>query len=513
VGRSTRWARIGAGALDHQGSPVPGVTDGAWRPAWPAPRRWRALAGSADYTYYYGSDYIIAGATGSNFPGSTVKAAQFYAEKPRRFHRGPPIMPMPLIRRIAGRLPMPNQRVEVNGREYRWPTRPTVAITIDGCAPEYLDDALTRGLTPRLANLLTRGGAYHRGTAHMPTFTNPNNLSIVTGAPPVVHGLPGNHYRDPSGAEVQLVEPRFLRAPSVLAGFHDVGARVLAITAKEKLRRLLAAGDVPAVSAEQAHTLTLPAYEIADLVGLVGRPNPGPYEWDLSHYALELGLAVSRARGPLDLLYLSTTDFVQHKEGPGGAMADRFFYHLDALLGEYLDLGYLVGITADHGMHAKQHPDGSPRVHYLEEVLAAAGVREAQVVLPITDPYVRHHGALGSFAWVHLPADERERARDALAALNGVEEVLTREEAAVIYQHPDDRIGDLSVAADGRTALGKSRAHHDLSLVSEGLRSHGGRHEQIVPVIVSRPLSPRYAAWHQHGVQNSDLFDLLLNGD
>jgi phosphonoacetate hydrolase len=193
-------------------------------------------------------------------------------------------------------------------------------------------------------------------------------------------------------------------------------------------------------------------------------------------------------------------------------MADAFFARFDTLIGEYLDDGFVVGITADHGMNAKQNPDGTPRVHYLEDVLAAAGVHDFRVVLPITDPYVVHHGALGSFAWIHLPPSEIDRARDALAALDGVEEVYTRDEAAVIYEHPRDRIGDLSVAADARTALGKSRAKHDLSLVESGLRSHGGRHEQIVPIIVSHPLSERYAARLRAGLQNSDLHDVVLNG-
>ncbi|MBI3979347.1 MAG: alkaline phosphatase family protein [Chloroflexi bacterium] len=402
--------------------------------------------------------------------------------------------------------------IAINGRAYRLPRRPTVAITVDGGGPDYLDDALARRLMPRLAAMLASGGAYHVGRGHMPSLTNPNNLSIVTGAPPVVHGIPGNHYLSPTGAEVQLIDPAFLRAPTIHAELQRVGAAVLCVTAKEKLRRLLAAGGVPAVSAERAHEQALPAFKLDDVVGLVGRPNPGPYEWDLSHYALEIGLAVSRAVGPLDLLYVSLTDFVQHKQPPGGPLADLFYRRFDELLGEYLDLGYVVGITADHGMNAKQQPDGSPRVHYLEDVLDAAGIRDYHVVLPITDPYVVHHGALGSFAWVHLPPAERERAREVLAGLDGVEEVYVREEAAAIYEHPIDRIGDLSVAADARTALGKSRAKHDLSAVATGLRSHGGRHEQIVPIVVSHPLSPRYAAWHQRGVQNSDLHDLLLNG-
>jgi phosphonoacetate hydrolase len=407
---------------------------------------------------------------------------------------------------------MPAETIVVNAREYRMPRRPTVAITIDGCDPRYLDDALPRGLMPRLKALLESGGAYHLGTSQMPSFTNPNNLSIVTGAPLNVHGIAGNHYLDPSGEEVQLSDPSFLRAPTIYQEMHRAGARVLCITAKDKLRRLLAHGGVPATSAEKAHEHPIAAYGISDVLALVGRKNPGPYEWDMSHYAMEIGLAVTRKAAHLDLLYVSLTDFVQHKEGPGGPTSDQFYRRFDELLGEYLDLGYVVGMVADHGMNDKHHLDGSPRVHYLEEILEAAGIRDYNVVLPITDPYVVHHGALGSFAWVHVPEEDRERARETLTALDGVEEVLCREEAAVIYQHPIDRIGDFSVASDSGTALGKSRAKHDLSVLAGALRSHGGRHEQIVPVIISHPLSPRYAAWHRSGVSNRDLHDLLLNG-
>lgn len=405
----------------------------------------------------------------------------------------------------------------VNGREYRRPTRPTVVITIDGCQPAYLDDGMARGLMPRLAALLAGGGAYHLGRGQMPTLTNPNNVSIVTGVAPAVHGIPGNHFRAPDGSEVQLTDPSHLRVPTILGELRRAGARVLAVTAKDKLRRLLAEGDVPSISAERAAELDLVALGIEDAPAVVGRPAPKIYDWDASHYALEIGLAVHRrllaaeGRG-LDLLYVSLTDFVQHKEPPGGPLADRFYRRFDELLGAYLDDGFVVGITADHGMNAKQEPDGSPRVIYLEDELERIGVREFHVVLPITDPYVLHHGALGSFAWVYLPAADRERARAAFAALDGVEEVYSREEAAVIYEHPADRIGDLSVGADARTALGKAQAKHDLSLVASGLRSHGGRHEQIVPIVVSHPLTPRYAAWHAAGAQNRDLFDFVLNG-
>lgn len=394
----------------------------------------------------------------------------------------------------------------VNGREYRLPSQPSVVFTIDGGDPRYIDDALDRGLMPNLGALLASGGAYARGRGCMPSLTNPNNLSIVTGVAPSQHGVPGNHYLDTSsGEERQLNDPRFLRAETLHAALQSAGARALMVTAKDKLRRLLGAGDVPSVSAECAETLDVPRFGIDSVCDVVGRPNPGIYDWDLSHYAMEIGLAVHR-HADLDLLYVSLTDYVQHKQPPGGDLADSFFCRFDELLGEYVREGFLIGITADHGMNAK------PRVIYLEDVLERAGVAEARVVLPITDPYVVHHGALGSFAWVHLQGAQLARAREAIAALPGVEEVYTREEAAVIFEHPADRIGDLSITADAETALGKSAARHDLSGIQSGLRSHGGRHEQLVPIIVSRPLREPYASHHAAGVRNADIHDLLLNG-
>jgi phosphonoacetate hydrolase len=398
-------------------------------------------------------------------------------------------------------------QLNVNGREYARPRRPSAVITIDGCSPEYLHDSLARGLMPRLRTLLDAGGALQLGLAQMPTLTNPNNMSILTGLPPSGHGISGNHCLLPNAAEpVQLVEPEFLRAQTIPAAMQEAGCVVLCVTAKDKLRRLLGSGGVPSVSAERAATLRLPEFGMDDIPSAVGRGAPSMYEWDASHYALEIGLA-AHDRRPVELLYVSLTDFVQHKQPPGGEMADSFYARFDALLGGYVERGFRLAITADHGMNAK------PRVHFLEDELGRAGFKNFQVVLPITDPYVVHHGALGSFAWLYFadPSDV-EAARDVVSALPGVEEVFTRGEAAVIYEHPPDRIGDLSVAADASTALGHARERHDLSHVANGLRSHGGRHEQIVPIVVSQRLTPDYAERHRRGARNSDVFDLLLNG-
>lgn len=398
--------------------------------------------------------------------------------------------------------------ITVNDRTYRVPTEPTVVFTVDGGDPDYFDDALDRGLMPRLAAMLAAGGEYRVGASEMPSLTNPNNLSIVTGAPPALHGIPGNYCRLEDGTLELLNDPRFLRAPSIHAELTARDVPTLMVTTKEKLRRLLGHGGVPSVSVEQVGAL--PAYGIDDLAALVGSPPPGIYDWDASHYAMRIGLAVFRARRDLRLLYVSLTDRVQHAHAPGDELSDRFLVEFDSLLGEYLDEGFVVGITADHGMNAKHAPDGSPRVHYLADILEKAGITVDAVVLPITDPYVRHHGALGSFAWLYL--DDRVGAREVLRELPGIEEIWDREDAATLYEHPADRIGDLAVTAAADIALGSREADHDLSTLHGALRSHGGRHEQPVPLITSRPVTGPLATRFRAGIARSrDLHDLVLN--
>ncbi|WP_437319996.1 phosphonoacetate hydrolase [Sorangium sp. So ce385] len=417
--------------------------------------------------------------------------------------------------------------IDLCDRRYALPARKTVVFCVDGCAPEYLDQALADGLMPRLAATLAGGGLYMRGRGQIPSFTNPNNVSIVTGQPARVHGISGNYYFDAaSGEEVPMNDPRFLRVPTLFEKMEQAGVRTLCITAKDKLRALLGAcregGPRPiSLSAEKAHEQALPEHGIASITAAVGRENPSIYDWDISHYAMEMGLALHE-RVSATLLYVSLTDYVQHKEPPRGPMSDRFYARFDALFGAYLDAGFVCGITADHGMNDKTAPDGSPNVRYLEDALREAGLSGFRVLLPITDPYVVHHGALGSYATVYASASAQPRAAEVLARLPGVELVLPRDEAARRFALPPDRIGDLVVLGDRSTVLGKSAAYHDLSAVQRGLRSHGGLHEADVPILASHPLRPEErarllgaaagaASGRPCALSNADVFDLVLN--
>lgn len=393
--------------------------------------------------------------------------------------------------------------IEVNGRRYAKPRAKTAVICLDGVDPDYLADAFERRLTPRLAELVESGAAIS-GLSQMPSFTNPNNVSIVTGVTPDVHGIPGNHYLDPSGEDVQLDRAEFLRARSIHAAFAEAGTRVLAVTTKEKLRLLLGNDGVPCVSAEHADRQTLPGLD-GVVSSFVARPKPDIYDWDCSHYALELGLELSR-RLDIQLLYVSLTDAVQHASAPGEELSDRYLRRLDELIGDYLDDGWRLGLVADHGMNAKVDSAGRPNVRYLTDLLEQAGVKSAHVVLPITDPYIVHHAALGSFCWIHVDEDDRDAARRTIEGVEGVEEVLDRASAAERFMLPPDRIGDLIVLGDATTVFGTRAADHDLSKLRGPLRSHGGRHEQQIPILLSE--DPRVAPGATF--TNADIHSLVL---
>jgi phosphonoacetate hydrolase len=406
--------------------------------------------------------------------------------------------------------------ISLNGRDYHPPTRPTVVICADGCDPSYLDHGLASGQLPTVARFRTEGflGA---AQATMPTFTNPNNVSIVTGAPPSVHGISGNFYLDrETGAEIMMTDPALMRSETVLALMSEAGVPTAAITAKDKLRRMLGRGlRGICFSSEQADRCTVAEHGIGNVEALVGRATPDMYSADLSLFVLDAGIRLIET-GQSRLLYLSLSDYVQHGHAPGAPDADAFHRALDDRLARLAGLGAVVALTADHGMNDKALPDGGPHVLFLEDLLNQRfGAGAVRVICPITDPFVRHHGALGSFVRVYRRNGAPLAALiDATRALPGVEAVLDREAACAEWELPYDREADFVVVGDHNTALGATRAEHDLSaLAGHRLRSHGGRAEQRVPFLLSHPLGPAYAERARSpNLRNFDIFDFALNG-
>jgi phosphonoacetate hydrolase len=387
---------------------------------------------------------------------------------------------------------------------------PLVVVCVDGCQYEYISSAVAAGAAPFLGRLLAGAGTCFMADCVMPSFTNPNNLSIVTGVPPSVHGICGNYFFDAErGEEVMMNDPRYLRVGTILAAFSGAGAKVAVITAKDKLRKLLG-HELQGIcfSSEKADQVSMAENGIEKVLERVGMPLPSVYSAALSEFVFVAGVKLMERERP-DLTYLSTTDYIQHKAAPGTAVANDFYSMIDRNVARLSELGATLVLTADHGMHAKHGADGKPNVIYLQDTLDDwLGKESARVILPITDPYVVHHGALGSFALVYLPATIEARAlAKRLGALKGIETVLPRAEAAAQFELPADRIGDLAVVSQVDTVIGTSRARHDLSGLDVPLRSHGGTSEQQVPLLINRGVRPSAGRrW-----RNFDAFDLGLN--
>jgi phosphonoacetate hydrolase len=403
--------------------------------------------------------------------------------------------------------PNADRLITVNGRVYTWPEEPLVVVCIDGSEPAYMDEAVAAGVMPWLAQARAVG-TNRTADCVVPSFTNPNNISIITGRPPSVHGISGNFFLDPDdGSEVMMNDPKFMRCGTILAAFADAGAKVVVITAKDKLRLQLG-HELKGVcfSSEKADEATIADNGVDGVVDLVDMPVPSVYSAALSEFIFAAGVKLMMRDRP-DIMYLSTTDYVQHKHAPGTVEANAFYAMMDGYWAQLDALGCTLALTADHGMNAKHDPaTGAPNVVYLQDQLDAwYGEGHAKVILPITDPYVVHHGALGSYATIY--ADDAGDIPDRLRAIPGVTDVMDNATACAKFGLPPERVGDLVVVSERHMTLGSRAQDHDLSGLTEPLRSHGGPTEQTVPFIISKP-TPDLAP---SGLRNFDIFDAALN--
>ena len=383
----------------------------------------------------------------------------------------------------------------VNDRIYSMPKTTAIAICLDGCEPEYLEVAIAKGLMPTLKRM-RETGTDRLADSVIPSFTNPNNVSIATGRPPIVHGICGNFlYDTQTDQEVMMNDVRFLRAETIFKGFYDAGAKVAIVTAKDKLRALLGAGlefnqdRAKCFSAERSDSSTQAEHGQDKASAWLGLPQPEVYSAELSEFVFAAGVKLLQQWHP-NVMYLTTTDYIQHKYAPDDKQAQDFYAMFDTYLAELDAMGASIVITGDHGMKPKSLADGSPAVIYVQDLLDEwVGKDNARVILPITDPYVVHHGALGSFATAYLP--EGCNRNDIIAKVlkyDAITHVYTREEAVKRFELPADRIGDIVLISGENVCIGTSEHRHDLDALKEPLRSHGGITEQQVPFISNRVL-------------------------
>ncbi len=435
-------------------------------------------------------------------------------------------------------MPSSKPAVTVNGREYAWPQQPVVVVCVDGSEPDYIIEAVRAGAMPWMARLLgssqiessradqqnTDGrGLDLRADCVIPSFTNPNNMSIVTGVLPEVHGICGNfYYNRDTGAEVMMNDPSLLRAPTLFKAFQDAGAKIAIITAKDKLRRLLGNGlcldgsrngnAAICFSSEKSDEADLYHNGIDNVVEMAGMDVPSVYSAELSEFIFKAGVKLMESVRP-DIMYLSTTDYIQHKFAPGSVGANRFYAMMDDYWSQLDDLNAIIGLTADHGMNAKHDSDGQPNIIYLQdEVDRLLGAGNGRVILPITDPYVVHHGALGSFATIYLEdATRLEMLASRLVEIAGIELALSNADGCAQFGLARDRMGDLIILSGKNTVIGTSADRHDLSGLGVPLRSHGGISEQTVPLIFNRRPGQPLSLNRLDQLRNFDVFDIALN--
>jgi len=383
--------------------------------------------------------------------------------------------------------------MNINHREYpSQVNKPVVVICLDGSQKEYLDTASKSGLTPNL-DQITQKGEFIIAHSAIPSFTNPNNISIVTGQPSAIHGICGNFFYTPStGEEVMMNDPQYLRAPTIFEKFYQEGSKIAVITAKDKLRSLLGNGlkfdDNRAIcfSSEKSDQTTMQQNGIENVNEWLEMPVPDVYSQGLSEFVMAAGVKILNEFKP-DIMYLSTTDFIQHKYEPGHEIANKFYQMFDHYIGQLNQNDISLVITADHGMKAKTNSAGEPNAIFLEDYLREKFPEENfKVILPITDPYVVHHGSLGSFAMVYVENQSIiENVVAEIKKISEIEEVLNKHDACKTYQLPEDRSGDIICMSSESYAIGSSIEKHDLSSLKEPLRSHGGLHEREVPFIIN----------------------------
>jgi phosphonoacetate hydrolase len=416
---------------------------------------------------------------------------------------------------------MSQSETVLNGVTYQIPDRPVAVVCIDGSDPEYFTAASKAGVIPTIERFMRDG---FNATAHcvVPSFTCPNNMSIATGSPPEVHGISGNFYLDrKTGEAVVMTGPELLRSRTVFDVLSKAGVPTVVVTAKDKLRKQLgkdldvSKGNI-CFSTQHADTTTMAENGIDDALGFIGQPLPDMYSEELSLLVLDAGIKFLEQEDKPKLLYLSLTDYVQHKYAPDHPKALEFYKAMDDRFARLEELGAIVALVADHGMKDKCDDDGNYNIIFLQDLLDERFGKDAtKVICPITDAFVGHHGALGGFVRVHCfegasPEDVIEFTR----SLEGIEEVLDRKQAASTLDLPYDVEADVVVISGENYCVGAARADHDIAgLNGARLRTHGGFSEQNVPFVLSAPLNADYARRAStEQLRNYHIFDFAING-
>ncbi len=333
-------------------------------------------------------------------------------------------------------------------------------ICLDGCSPEYIE----KSPTPNL-DRLAKEGFYKEIRAMVPTVTNINNVSLVTGTYPKIHGITANYFLNPkTGKGTYMESADYILTETIFEKGKAVGRSSALLTSKDKLRILLNRGTSISMSVER------PLKWIIDKIG----PPPSIYSIEADLWLLKAACELLSKKF-IDLMYLSTTDYVMHKFKPGDAQSEYYLQEIDRLIGKIVNIDSNIEtiITADHGMSNKTKALDLGRILADQEI-------QCEVIPIIKDRYIIHHQNMGGAAYIYLEKkSDFDQAIAILLHLEGVEEVISRQEASQRYNLFPQRIGDIFVLADKNTVFGRLRKDFE----EVNIRSHGSIHEQKIPLI------------------------------
>jgi phosphonoacetate hydrolase len=345
-----------------------------------------------------------------------------------------------------------------------------IIVCLDGCGPAYLHSS-------RASFLKHVGdkGCYLEVESMIPSVTNVNAVSLLTGAYPKVHGITTNYYFDrTTGREIFMESPDFIKTRTLLETGASMGLKTALLTSKEKLRSLLHRGAVTSLSSEQP-----PSW----LTKRIGSP-PSIYSVDVDLWLMK-ALREVICTDDIDLVFVMTTDYTMHKYAPEHRESQRHLEGIDTELQETMELleargdEVLLCVTADHGMSAKDYAIN------LEQVLAAKGITSRMNTI-IADRYVVHHSNLGGSTYIYLKnIEDTGKCLEVLKDVKGVELALPLEEASKRYHLDKTRIGDILVLGKQNTVFGLT----ENAFTEVSLRSHGSLNERQIPLIINQPKS------------------------
>jgi len=308
------------------------------------------------------------------------------------------------------------------------------------------------------------------GRAIFPTLTNANTISVCCATWPSEHGVTTNCYFDETSETARFLEdPAFILIPTIFERFRQAGVASALLTCKAKTLKLVGDAAAVTVAAED------PAPEV---VARYGTPPP-MYSMEVNYWLWTIAIDLLKTWPDLGLLYVQTTDYPMHMWGPD---ENQSLEHM-AMLDELLDAACVVApdalflITADHGMNPKT------RCLDLRKICADHDIRLRFCISPVADRLVVHHRGFGGVSYVYLHSEkERTAVETFLRGLRGVEDALSRPEAAKRFHLMPERIGDLVVLADAETVFGDLKV--PVEALGTGYRNHGSLYEEKVPLIL-----------------------------